>query len=708
MAEKRWTRWGLLLGGIALAGGCTDGSAPAGPDPSGRVALAVAPSLLASSGSPSEITIDRIRITVRNAVGGAVIGISATDVDPEAAQWDVSAEVVLPPEGEADVVVLVELIHVVGGVETVEWSGFSSVVRVGAGEPREIRQIRVHRGPPANLGITAIAIEAPSSPVPEGGAWTLGARVTGGGEGTVLFWSSLAPDVATVDAHGIVRGVVPGTAAIVVEAGLAADTAEVTVVPTPVGIVVDPPSAGLRSLGETVVFEATVVDARSDPIPGIEVEWSSGDEAVLEHAGGGSFRAAANGVAPVVAAATVGETILRSSVTVTVAQEVARLTVTPERLTLGAPGESATLAIDARDANGHPVVDPEAGWGSSDPGVASVSPDGVVTATGPGVATITASADGVTATAEVTVEEAGPGPVVTVEVTPGSVVLATPGETAPLAAEALDAGGSAVAGASATWSTDAPAVATVSSTGPLSAVVTAEGPGTATITADVDGVTAASEVTVEHAGTGAVATVQITPADPPVLTAVGATVRLTATAFDAGGDALAGVRFAWSSSNEAVATVDPTGLVTAAGNGSTEVSATAEGTDVTAAVHVVVSQSAHRLAFQGRVRDAVAGRPIPEFRVKLLDARSHAVDGGTGVAVTLTIVEGTGAEGATLSGGTVRTTVGGVAAFDDVVIDLPGTGYRLRASAEGVDPAESNAFDVTAPGGSGGAAPAGR
>jgi hypothetical protein len=55
--------------------------------------------------------------------------------------------------------------------------------------------------------------------------------------------------------------------------------------------------------------------------------------------------------------------------------------------------------------------------------------------------------------------------------------------------------------------------------------------------------------------------------------------------------------------------------------------------------------------------------------------------------------------GGALSGTTVRTTVNGVATFDDLRIDRAGSGYRLRASAtNGFAPlpaAASAAFAVT-------------
>ncbi len=66
----------------------------------------------------------------------------------------------------------------------------------------------------------------------------------------------------------------------------------------------------------------------------------------------------------------------------------------------------------------------------------------------------------------------------------------------------------------------------------------------------------------------------MTPA-PIELRALGETVQLIAELGDQSGDVNAGVRFSWESSNDAVATVNATGLVTAVSNGAATITATA-------------------------------------------------------------------------------------------------------------------------------------
>jgi uncharacterized protein YjdB len=82
-----------------------------------------------------------------------------------------------------------------------------------------------------------------------------------------------------------------------------------------------------------------------------------------------------------------------------------------------------------------------------------------------------------------------------------------------------------------------------------------------------------------------VTTIVVTPANA-TLGSFGETAQLSATARDADGNVIAGVSFSWSSSDENCATVSTVGLVTAVGNGTATVTATAAGVSGTAAVTV--------------------------------------------------------------------------------------------------------------------------
>ena len=83
-------------------------------------------------------------------------------------------------------------------------------------------------------------------------------------------------------------------------------------------------------------------------------------------------------------------------------------------------------------------------------------------------------------------------------------------------------------------------------------------------------------------------TVTVSPATDE-LTALGETVQLTAEAFDGNGHAVTGAEFSWESSDVAVATVNASGLVTAAGKGTATITASAGSASGSAVVTVTQS-----------------------------------------------------------------------------------------------------------------------
>ena len=252
------------------------------------------------------------------------------------------------------------------------------------------------------------------------------------------------------------------------------------------------------------------------------------------------------------------------------------VTVSPPTARLAALGATVQLTAGVLDQNGQALAGATVTWESSDAAVATVSGAGLVTAVDNGTATITARAGAASGTAAVTVMQATDS----VVVEPAEATLTAVGDTVRLAATAFDANGSELADAQFSWETSDRAVATVDSTG----LVTAAANGSATITARAGAASGTAAVTVTHAADSVV----VEPAEA-TLTAVGDTVRLAATAFDANGSELADAQFSWESSDAAVATVDGTGLVTAASNGSATIVATTASAAATAEITVAAS-----------------------------------------------------------------------------------------------------------------------
>ena len=308
-------------------------------------------------------------------------------------------------------------------------------------------------------------------------------------------------------------------------------------------VMVSPATAELTALGETVQLRAEVRDQNGQAMAGASVTWASGSAAVGMVSAAGLVTAVANGTAMITA--TSGSA--SGTATVTVAQEVSAVAVTPVAATLVA-GDTLRLTAEAADANEHPVAGTEFEWASSDTLVAVVDDAGLVTGFGAGEAEVTATAAGVTGRAALTVMAPAP---TTVAVTPDTVALRALGQTAQLAAEVRDQIGRVMEGVVVSWSSADTTIAVVDSAGLVSAV----GSGTTAVAATAGEVSGAAVVRVMQSAGSVVVSPSadtIAPAD---------TLRLVAEAFDENGHPVAGAEFHWTSSDVSVATVDASGLV---------------------------------------------------------------------------------------------------------------------------------------------------
>ena len=165
--------------------------------------------------------------------------------------------------------------------------------------------------------------------------------------------------------------------------------------------------------------------------------------------------------------------------------------------------------------------------------------------------------------------------VATVEVIPNAISRQV-GETVQLGVALKNANGELVAGHTVSWSSSNQVIASVSTTG----LVTALALGTTTITATAGGRSGTAQVTVEGEP---VASVTVLPGSDTLL--VGETLQLAAELRDAAGGVITGRTPVWSSSNNTVATVSASGLVTAVGDGVATIAAASggvnDGADIT-------------------------------------------------------------------------------------------------------------------------------
>lgn len=180
----------------------------------------------------------------------------------------------------------------------------------------------------------------------------------------------------------------------------AVDAAHSTITATPTSV----------SSGATSVIEVTARDALDNPIPGVVVELSAsgaGNTLVqplatdLDGKASGSFHSTSAGSHTISAEA--AGVVFDQHPTISVGPpSVASVEVSPDQSTL-LVDQTEPLTASVLDDGGTPIDGAAVSWETDDPGVATVSAAGVVTAQSPGTATITATSGGQSGTAQVTV-----------------------------------------------------------------------------------------------------------------------------------------------------------------------------------------------------------------------------------------------------------------------------------------------------------------
>ncbi len=419
-------------------------------------------------------------------------------------------------------------------------------------------------------------------------------------------WSSSDDNVAAVDATGLVTAVMNGTAQITATAGSASAAATVTVAQSATRITITPPSATLMSIGQTVQLSATVFDQKGQPVTGTSVLWSSNNTAVATVTSQGLVTAVMNGTAQITATAGSAS----ATATVAVAQSAVRITITPPSSTLMSIGETVQITATVLDQNGQPVAGAVVTWQSSDEAVATVNGQGLVTAAMNGTVQITARAGSASAQVEVRVmQTAG-----SIAITPKMATLMAIGETVQLTASVLDQNGQPITSANVLWSSNNTAVATVTSQGLVTAVMN----GTAQITATAGSASATATVTVAQSANR----ITITPPSSTLMS-IGETVQLTATVLDQNGQPVAGAVVTWQSSDEAVATVNGQGLVTAAMNGTVQI--TARAGSASAQVEVRVMQTAGSIAITPEMATLMAIGETVQLTASVLDQNGQPI-----------------------------------------------------------------------------------
>lgn len=339
------------------------------------------------------------------------------------------------------------------------------------------------------------------------------------------------------------------------------DTGGVTAPPPPqVGSVNVALPAATVQVGASVTGTVEVHSTAGAALSGRAVTWTSSNPALATVTDAGVITGVAPGLVSITATSD-GRSGSAALTVVPAPVNVVSLTLPVVTLVSARTMQAMVVLRDERNAalTGRRVT-----WASSNPAVAMVDATGLITGVASGTTTISASAEGKNATAELTVI---PAPVNSVAVTLAQGTV-TQGSSTNATVVLRDDLGVILSGRAVTWSSANPLVATVSAGG----AVTAVGVGTTTITATSEGRSGSASITVLPVP---VAVVQVTLAHASILTAGG--TQAQAVTRDAAGTVLTGRAVQWTSSNPAVATVNDAGQVVGVAVGSTTITATSEG-----------------------------------------------------------------------------------------------------------------------------------
>jgi alpha-tubulin suppressor-like RCC1 family protein/uncharacterized protein YjdB len=376
--------------------------------------------------------------------------------------------------------------------------------------------------------------------------------------GRPVVWRSTDNSRATVSADGLVTAHAVGPVSITATSEGKVGSASLTINPLPVASVAILGGGVNLGLGTSSQLTAVTQDSTGAALAGRVIIWSSDNPAVVAVSPTGLATGVGLGSATVTATSE-GKSGA-AAITVTPIP-VATVSVSPATASVGVAA-GTILGATTRDAGGNVLPGRVIAWSSSDTTRATVNGAGTVTGVRNGVVTITATSEGQSGSATVTVV---PGAPASVTITPNPLTLAA-GFTGQLTALVRDASGDTLPAAVA-WATTDGTIAQVSGTG----LVTGIAEGTVIVTASSGGIVGTDTVVVTPAP---VATISISLTGTHV--GVGATVQLSATPRDAQANPLLRP-VQWSSSDPSIATISPSGLALGVSPGSTLMVATSEG-----------------------------------------------------------------------------------------------------------------------------------
>jgi uncharacterized protein YjdB len=400
-----------LVGATILLGGCGSDKGGTAPDkPVAALTITGAPTGPQLAGTGAVLT-----ATPRDAAGNALPGRTVT--------WSSSDQLVATVSSEGTVTGV--------GIGTATVTATSETVtkpvpfdfRAGGVIGVEGGMISVFGGALAisvapngvDRSTVVLVRPAPAGPVPVNLVAGTAFEVT---PATQLFAGSMArvgihfPGAAGFDTRTLQIGVLENGAWHLVDGSIADATTRMVwapitklgvygIIATPVDrIVLDGvPAGGKLFLGQSVQLSVQAFDVSNNPLSGRQVSWTTSDSTIAAVSPFGRVSAVRAGSA-VITATVEGKSASATFITRPV--PVALVSITPASLAMY-PRQLVTLAATTRDSVGGLLAGRAVAWSSSDVARATVDSAGAVHALSPGAVVITATSEGVSATAQVLV-----------------------------------------------------------------------------------------------------------------------------------------------------------------------------------------------------------------------------------------------------------------------------------------------------------------
>ena len=375
---------------------------------------------------------------------------------------------------------------------------------------------------------SSIQLSASTATLETGLTKKINASVYPTGAYDALSWTSSNPKVAQVSSNGTITAVASGSAVITAKTANGKTAS--------VNVLVKTPTVKLSAISKTMyrgeTTKLTATSSNKKP-----VSWTSSDPTIASVDSNGTIKTLKNGTVKISASANGG----KATCTITVKEPI-QISATTSSIYRG-----KTTTLKAIPAYSTTIT-----WMSSNPLIATVSSNGVVTGKKAGTVTITAKAFGKSVTKTIKVVEPS------LKVT-GSTSLYR-GKTTTLKATTSYS-------TKVTWKSSKPSIATVSSSG----VVTGKKAGTVYIYANADGKSVKYKLTIKEPA------LKLNKSSSSIYKGKTTTLKAT-TSYR--------TKVTWKSSNSSIATVSSTGDVTGKKAGTAYIYANAYGKSVKCKVTV--------------------------------------------------------------------------------------------------------------------------